>query len=84
MTNMDLDEESGNATSSLNTWVILEENSTMAEELNMTERQIPHWAGFWTDSESHGGEDVPVYATGKQKFDQYIEPTKIVASKMSS
>ncbi|CAG7833145.1 unnamed protein product [Allacma fusca] len=47
-----------NRTSTLKTW----------KNLNLTEnakgRSVPHMAGFWMDSETHGGEDVPVYASG--------------------
>jgi alkaline phosphatase len=47
-----------NRTSSLNTW----QNLNLTQ--NATERYFPHQAGYWMDSETHGGEDVPVYASG--------------------
>lgn len=32
--------------------------------INATDRLQVHHAGYWMDYETHGGEDVPVYATG--------------------
>lgn len=42
----------------VNTWKILNGTTTVRR------RKDPHHAGFWKDAESHGGEDVPIYAIG--------------------
>jgi len=52
--------ETGNSTSTLNTWRNLN-LTTAAENLD---RQTSHFAAIWAKDETHGGEDVPVYATG--------------------
>lgn len=49
-----------NSTQTRNTWKDLE-----LLEKNGTDRHQVHHAGFWMDYETHGGEDVPVYSSGK-------------------
>jgi len=52
-----------------NTWRDLSQLGT-----NATARTQLHHAGFWMDYETHGGEDVPVYATGMfQKMSVSLE-----------
>jgi len=51
-------EKENDTLKSIHTW----KNLNLSE--NALGRYEPHHAGFWMDYETHGGEDVPVYAIG--------------------
>lgn len=56
---------------SVHTW----RNLNQTEEKVLHGRYEPHHAGYWMDYETHGGEDVPIYAVGKlyQMYPFYME-----------
>ncbi|CAL8078183.1 unnamed protein product [Orchesella dallaii] len=55
---LSVQEKENDTLKSIHTW----RNLNITE--NLLGRNEPHHAGFWMDAETHGGEDVPVYAIG--------------------
>ena len=61
---MEVDDSVRNKSATTHTW----RNLNLTEASNASRaslRKVPHLAGFWMDSETHGGEDVPIFGLGE-------------------